>query len=138
MEDEAGGGFRPPRVSLHIGKGTSEGNQGGCRIVLILTRKPGESVNIGERIKITIKAIKGRQVRIGIEAPPEVPIHREEAYLRSQQENREAERFGMMDVARMKRALARRAAEEKPPEALPKARAEIAWRRAASPPKVKE
>ncbi|MDY6843468.1 MAG: carbon storage regulator CsrA, partial [Thermodesulfobacteriota bacterium] len=46
--------------------------------MLVLTRKLGESININENIKITVIDIKGNQVRIGIEAPKEFSIHREE------------------------------------------------------------
>ncbi len=48
--------------------------------MLILTRKSGESINIGEEIKITILEIKGNQVRVGIQAPRNVAVHREEIY----------------------------------------------------------
>lgn len=46
--------------------------------MLVLTRKENESLVIGDNIKITILAVKGGQVRVGIEAPSEVSIHREE------------------------------------------------------------
>jgi len=46
--------------------------------VLILTRKVGESVLIGDGIKVSILAIKGNQVRVGIDAPKDVSVHREE------------------------------------------------------------
>lgn len=55
--------------------------------VLILARKPGEAIAIGEGIKIRILEIKGGQVKIGIEAPAEVLVHREEIYLRILEEN---------------------------------------------------
>jgi len=58
--------------------------------VLILTRKLGESINIGEDIKISVLGIHGRQVRIGIEAPINVVVHREEIYVKIQEENRKA------------------------------------------------
>ena len=48
----------------------------------------GESINIGDDIKISIMEIKGRSVRIGIEAPQSMPIHREEVYTKIQEENR--------------------------------------------------
>lgn len=56
--------------------------------MLILTRKLGESITIGDEIKIQVIEIKGKQVRIGIDAPSSYPIHREEVYLRIQEENR--------------------------------------------------
>lgn len=54
--------------------------------MLILTRKIGERIMIGDDIKINILAVRGCQVRIGFQAPDEVPVHREEIYLRIQKE----------------------------------------------------
>lgn len=50
--------------------------------MLILTRKNGESIIIGDDIKITLVGVKGYQVKIGIDAPKEVSVHREEIYRR--------------------------------------------------------
>lgn len=58
--------------------------------MLILTRKPGESITIGDDIKIQVIEIKGKQVRLGIEAPKDYVIHREEIYIRIQEENKRA------------------------------------------------
>ncbi|VAX20770.1 Carbon storage regulator [hydrothermal vent metagenome] len=58
--------------------------------MLVLTRKPGESVTIGDDIKITVIDVKGRQVRIGISAPREMTIHREEIYAKIHEENLKA------------------------------------------------
>lgn len=58
--------------------------------MLILTRRLGESITIGDNIKVSVLGIHGRQVRLGIEAPPEVIVHREEIYVKIQQENRQA------------------------------------------------
>ena len=58
--------------------------------MLTLTRKAGESIRIGDDISIVIKEIKGRQVRIGIVAPRDVYVCREELYLKIQEENRAA------------------------------------------------
>ncbi len=55
--------------------------------MLVLTRRPGESITIGNEIKVMILEIKGRQVKIGIEAPPHIPVHRLEVYQRIQEEN---------------------------------------------------
>ncbi len=52
--------------------------------MLILTRKLGESITIGDDIKITFLETKGKQVRIGIEAPPHIAVHREEIYQSNQ------------------------------------------------------
>lgn len=46
--------------------------------MLILTRKVGESIIIGDDITVTILGVSGKQVRIGIDAPKEVPVHRDE------------------------------------------------------------
>ncbi|MBP1125219.1 MULTISPECIES: carbon storage regulator CsrA [Pseudomonas] len=53
--------------------------------MLILTRKVGESINIGDDITITILGVSGQQVRIGINAPKDVAVHREEIYKRIQE-----------------------------------------------------
>jgi carbon storage regulator len=58
--------------------------------MLILTRKIGEQVAIGDRIKIFIVDVKGKQVRLGIEAPQETPVYRHEIYQKIHEENRAA------------------------------------------------
>jgi len=58
--------------------------------VLVLTRKLGESINIGDDVKVTIIEVKGKQVKVGIEAPHQTIVHREEIYQRIQEENRMA------------------------------------------------
>lgn len=60
--------------------------------MLVLGRKPGESVRVGDGIRITVLSSAGGQVRIGIEAPSRVPVHREEVYERIALQNLEAAR----------------------------------------------
>ena len=52
--------------------------------MLILSRRTDESIVIGDEVTITILSVKGKQVRIGITAPPDVSVHREEIYQRIQ------------------------------------------------------
>jgi len=66
--------------------------------VLILTRRLGESINIGDDIKVSVLGVSGRQVRLGIEAPSEVVVHREEVYVRIQEENRKASKSLKRDL----------------------------------------
>jgi carbon storage regulator len=58
--------------------------------MLTLTRREGESIVIGDSIRVTVRAIKGRHVRIMISAPSGVPIYREELYEAIEAENRAA------------------------------------------------
>jgi carbon storage regulator len=55
--------------------------------MLILTRRIGETIKIGEHVDITVLAVKGNQVRVGINAPKNVPVHREEIFDRIQRES---------------------------------------------------
>jgi carbon storage regulator len=54
--------------------------------LLILTRRVNESLRVGDDVTVTVVAVKGNQVRIGINAPKDVEVHREEIYDRVQQE----------------------------------------------------
>ena len=58
--------------------------------MLALTRKKGEALVINNNIEITVLEIRGDQIKIGISAPKDVPIHRKEVYLQIQQENEAA------------------------------------------------
>jgi carbon storage regulator len=58
--------------------GSHRNNQGG--FMLVLSRKTEESIIIGDNIRITIVRIAGDKVRVGIEAPPDISVHRQEVY----------------------------------------------------------
>lgn len=59
-------------------------------MMLVLTRKKGETIKIGDDIEITISSVNGDQVKIGINAPKNIEIHRKEVYETIQMENKEA------------------------------------------------
>lgn len=58
--------------------------------MLVLTRKRDESIIIGDEIRVTVVDVRGDQVKLGIEAPRHIPVHREEIYKEIQEENRRA------------------------------------------------
>jgi carbon storage regulator len=58
--------------------------------MLILTRRAGESLHLGDNIKITVFSIQGKQVKLGIHVPDDIVVYREEIYLRVKEENRQA------------------------------------------------
>jgi carbon storage regulator len=69
--------------------------------MLVLTRRPGESIVVGENIVVTVIEIKGGQVRIGIDAPRDIDVYREEIYEQVRQENLSA----IANVAEIRKAV---------------------------------
>jgi carbon storage regulator len=73
--------------------------------MLILTRKQGESVAIGDDIKVTVVEIQGKQVKLGVKAPREISVHRQEVYEKIQEENVRAAQVSQEDLSRLQDAV---------------------------------
>lgn len=73
--------------------------------MLVLTRKAGESIVIGNQVRITILEIQGRQIRLGVEAPGDISVHRGEVYERIKQENQMAIQGGDVELKALSQAL---------------------------------
>ncbi len=69
--------------------------------MLVLTRKIGESIKINEDIKVTVIEIKGKNIRIGIEAPKETKVYREELYYKIKSENESAAVAQKIDLSKV-------------------------------------
>lgn len=67
--------------------------------MLILTRRIGETLKIGDNVDVTILSVRGNQIRIGINAPRDVAVHREEIYTRIKEEERQQKELGMTRAA---------------------------------------
>ncbi|MCO4792635.1 MAG: carbon storage regulator CsrA [Bacteriovoracaceae bacterium] len=76
--------------------------------MLVLTRKLGESIAIDDHIKIVVVQIKGKQVRLGIKAPKETKIHREEVYRAIQDQNEEASQADMSSISTLADELSKK------------------------------
>jgi carbon storage regulator len=77
----------------------------GDSAMLVLTRKLGESIAIDDHIKIRVVQIKGKQVRLGIEAPKDTKIHREEVYLAIQNQNEESSKASTENTSAVAKLL---------------------------------
>lgn len=73
--------------------------------MLVLTRRCGESVTIGPDIRVVVLGVKSGQVRLGIEAPPAIAVHREEVYVRIQEENRLAAKTHVVPIDALRRLI---------------------------------
>ncbi len=100
--------------------------------MLILTRRPGERVVIGDEILVTVMGVSGHTVRLGISAPQGVPIYREEIWLAVKEENRAAAAAAAADVDALPSARPRAPAPE--PEAAPAPEPEAEGPVPADPP----
>lgn len=74
-------------------------------VMLVLTRKLGESIAIDDHIKIRVVQIKGKQVRLGIEAPKDTKIHREEVYLAIQEQNQKSSQISSDQTRNLSKML---------------------------------
>ncbi len=83
--------------------------------MLVLTRKLGEAIKIGDKIRIVVVSIDGGNVKIGVEAPHDVAVHREEVYQRIVSVNREAsEQLDISKAKALKGILSERTKAQKP------------------------
>lgn len=73
--------------------------------MLVLGRRPGENIRIGDDIKVIVLEVRGGQIKLGIEAPLSVQVHREEIYERIQRQNRRAAGTMPVDLQEAARLL---------------------------------
>ena len=69
--------------------------------MLVLTRKAGEAIAIGDQISIKVLEVKGTHIRVGIEAPAGIRINREEIYLKVKEQNRLATNWDLLDFEKV-------------------------------------
>lgn len=75
--------------------------------MLVLTRKAGESIKINDDVTVTVVQVRGKQVRIGVEAPKEMKVHREEIYQAIKKQNIEAANTSLESVKNLSKILKR-------------------------------
>lgn len=73
--------------------------------MLVLTRRVDESIMIGDDIRIVVVEVRGEQVKLGIDAPRHIPVHREEVYREIQEENRRAALAAAGQIEQLSEAL---------------------------------
>ena len=73
--------------------------------MLVLTRKLGEKIQIGDDINIVIMEVKGKQVKLGIEAPSNIKVHRQEIYQKIQDENIRASNIEITDLSELEKLI---------------------------------
>ena len=73
--------------------------------MLVLTRKLGEKIHIGDDISIVIMEVKGKQVKLGIEAPSDIKVHRQEIYQKIQDENIRASNIEITDLTQLEKLI---------------------------------
>ncbi len=69
--------------------------------MLVLSRRKGQSIMIGDEIELTVVDIQGDQIRLGINAPKNISIHRKEVFIEIQKENQEAAQIGNVDLQQL-------------------------------------
>jgi len=84
--------------------------------MLILTRKCNESIAIADNVRVTVLRVEGGQVRLGIEAPRHIAVHRQEVYDKIQKENLEAAKISPVTVGRLARKWQHGKAQSPSPE----------------------
>ena len=88
--------------------------------MLVLSRQKDETIMIGDDVEITIVDIRGDKVRLGITAPPHIPVHRKEVYEAIQRENRAAANLRPDQIPHVGSLAKRRDKTRKPPPRKPK------------------
>lgn len=66
--------------------------------MLILTRRPGESLHLGDNIKLKILSVQGKQIKIGLDVPEDMTVYRDEVYLKIKEQNKQALESSQQDL----------------------------------------